>query len=79
LTDTKQALSTTLSADALLAVETVIEGFDAEGNPIEDDAKYSFDDDTRADENEKAMQLPLARIKEYPISRDLYVQWIAYF
>ncbi len=79
LTDTKRALSTTLSADALLAVETVIEGFDTEGNPIEDDAKYSFDDDTRADENEKAMQLPLARIKEYPISRDLYVQWIAYF
>jgi len=25
------------------------------------------------------MQLPLARIKEYPISRDLYVQWMAYF
>ena len=25
------------------------------------------------------MQIPLARIKEYPISRDLYVQWMAYF
>ncbi len=42
-------------------------------------AKYSFDPDTDANENEKAMQLPLARIKEYPISRDLYVQWMAYF
>ncbi len=25
------------------------------------------------------MQIPLARIKEYPVSRDLYVQWMAYF
>lgn len=79
LTDARKALSTTLTADELLAVETVIEGFDAEGNPVEDDAKYSFDTDTDANENEKPMQLPLARIKEYPISRDLYVQWMAYF
>ncbi len=79
LTDTRKALSTMLAADELFAVEAVIEGFDAEGNPVEDDAKYSFDADSRADENEKAMQLPLARIKEYPISRDLYVQWMAYF
>jgi len=79
LTDTRKALSTTLTADELLAVETVIEGFDAEGNPVEDDARYSFDTDTDANENEKPMQLPLARIKEYPVSRDLYVQWMAYF
>ena len=79
LTDTKQALTSTLSNDQLLAVNTVIEGFDSEGNANEDDAKYSFDPDTDANENERAMQIPLARIKEYPISRDLYVQWMAYF
>jgi len=79
LTDTKQALTRMLSNDQLLAVNTVIEGFDSEGNANEDDAKYSFDPDTDANENERAMQIPLARIKEYPISRDLYVQWIAYF
>ncbi len=79
LNDTRQALKNTLSNDELLAVNTVIEGFDSEGNANEDDAKYSFDPDTDANENEKAMQIPLARIKEYPVSRDLYVQWMAYF
>lgn len=79
LDDTRKALRTSLSATELLAADTLIEGFDAEGNPDEDMAKYSFHSDTDANENEKAMQLPLARIKEYPISRDLYVQWMAYF
>jgi hypothetical protein len=79
LKDTRSKLNTALSIDELSAADTLIEGFDAEGNPDEDLAKYSFDPDTDADENEKAMQLPLARIKEYPISRDLYVQWMAYF
>jgi hypothetical protein len=79
LVDTRKALETTLIVDELRAADTLIEGFDSEGNPNEADAKYAFDDDTDADENEKAMQLPLARIKEYPISRDMYVQWMAYF
>ncbi len=79
LADTKQALKTSLSNNELLAVNSVIEGIDSEGNANEDDAKYSFDDDTRPDQDEKARQIPLARIKEYPISRDLYVQWMAYF
>ncbi len=79
LDDTKRALKTSLSVEQVSAVDARIEGFDAEGNPNEADAKYSFDSDSNADQNEKAMQLPLARIKEYPISRDLYVQWMAYF
>ena len=79
LNDTRKALITTLTPQELLAADTLIEGFDDEGNSNEDEAKYSFDNDTDADENEKAMQLPLARIKEYPISRDFYVQWMAYF
>jgi len=79
LTDARENLKTHLSNTDLSAVNGVIEGFDEEGNPNEDDAKYEFDDDNDADENERAMQIPLARIKEYPISRDLYVQWMAYF
>ena len=79
LTDTRESLKTSLSNTDLLAVNGVIEGFDEEGNPNEEDAKYEFDDDNDADENERAMQIPLARIKEYPISRDFYVQWMAYF
>lgn len=79
ITDTRSALQTTLTPAALLAANTLIEGLDSEGNPNEDEAKYTFDEDSDANENEKAIQLPLARIKEYPISRDLYVQWMAYF
>ena len=79
LTDTKNALSTGLPIPVLNAADSAIEGLDSEGNPDPDEAKYLFDPDTDANDNEKPMQLPLARIKEYPISRDLYVQWMAYF
>ncbi|MDT8282182.1 MAG: hypothetical protein RQ982_05140 [Gammaproteobacteria bacterium] len=79
LSDTRRALSASLSVAELSAADALIEGLDSEGNASEADAKYSFDDDTRPDDNEKAMQIPLARIKEYPVSHDLYVQWMAYF
>ncbi len=59
LNDTKQALSQPLSNHALVAANTLIEGLDSEGNPNEADAKYSFNDDSDADENERAMQIPL--------------------
>jgi len=79
LTDAREALKTSLPLDQLQGVNDVIEGLDEQGNPNEDDAKYEFDTESRPDRNEKAMQIPLARIKEYPVSRDLYVQWMAYF
>ncbi len=79
LSDTRQALNRTLSIDELQKVDAIIEGFDSEGNANEADAKYTFDTDSSSDENERTMQIPLARIKEYPISRDFYVQWMAYF
>jgi len=79
LTDTRKSLKTSLASEKLQEVNGIIEGFDDEGNPNADDAKYEFDDNSRADENERAMQIPLARIKDYPISRDLFVQWVAYF
>ncbi|MCK5666337.1 MAG: hypothetical protein KAI17_22760, partial [Thiotrichaceae bacterium] len=79
LTDVRKSLETQLSSTELIAVNAVIEGFDEEGNPSEADAKYEFDTESRPDRNQRAMQIPLARIKEYPISRDFYVQWMAYF
>lgn len=79
LLDARSALERPLTNEQLLAVNTLIEGLDEEGNPNEDDAKFSFDNDTDANENEKALQVPLARITEYPLSRDLFVQWMAYF
>ena len=77
--DTRAALQTHVSNQQIRAIDDVIEGIDEEGNPDPDLAKYIFDPDPDANDNEKAMQLPLARIKEYPISRDLYVEWMAYF
>ena len=79
INDTRTALQRHASTEQIKAIDDVIEGVDEGGNPDPDLAKYVFDPDSDANENEKAMQLPLARIKEYPISRDLYVQWMAYF
>ncbi len=72
-------LSNTSQSQAIQDANALIEGLDEEGNPDESVAKYTFDRDSDADENEKALQIPLARIKEYPIGRELYVQWMAYF
>ncbi|MCB1753940.1 MAG: hypothetical protein KDJ38_00365 [Gammaproteobacteria bacterium] len=43
---------------------------DAAGAPAPLDAKYDFDDS-------RPKQMPLARIFDYPVSRDAYVQWMA--
>jgi hypothetical protein len=78
LTNTRNALSRDMSNDEVLMYDTIIDGLDEEGNPNEDNAKYIFDDDTNTRNNERAKQLPLARIKEYPISRDMFINWMAY-
>ena len=71
LNDIKNQLSTELSNAQLLVHDTAIDGLDAEGNPVPADAKYIFD-------SRRPKQLPLARIKEYDISRDMFVHWMAY-
>ena len=78
LTDTRNALATNMSNDEVLAYDTIIDGLDAEGNPDPDNAKYSFDSRSDLESNRRAKQLPLARIKEYPLSRDMFVHWMAY-
>ncbi len=71
LTDTKNALARDMSNAEVLAHDTIIDGLDAEGNPVEANAKYIFD-------SRRPKELPLARIKEYSISRDMFVHWMAY-
>jgi hypothetical protein len=78
LSSTRKNLSRKLSNAELLAYDTLIDGLDAEGNPDPENAKYRFDTDSNSRNNERAKQLPLARIKEYPISRDMFVHWMAY-
>ncbi|MBL4712515.1 MAG: hypothetical protein JKX75_08485 [Gammaproteobacteria bacterium] len=75
---TQNKLSSNLSNAQLLTYDSIIDGLDADGNPDPDNAKYLFDTDSNARNNERAKQLPLARIKEYPISRDMFVHWMAY-
>jgi len=80
LNDLRQKFSTNLDKDALNELDKAIDGLDEElSNPDEDLARYSFDDRTDLESNERARQIPLARIKDYPMSRDLYVNWMAYF
>ena len=71
LDNLKNDLSKDLSNAEVLAYDTVIDGLDEEGNPVAADAKYIFD-------GNRPKQLPLARIKEYAISRDMFVHWMAY-
>jgi hypothetical protein len=71
LDDIRNALSRDMSNAEVLVYDTIIDGLDAEGNPVETDAKYRFD-------SRRPKELPLARIKEYEISRDMFVHWMAY-
>ena len=79
LNDMKAALNTDLSPVVVHEIDTEIDGLDSEGNPVPDDAKYRFDTNGDAERNQRPRQLPLARIKEYPVSRDQFVHWMAYF
>ena len=78
LTDTRNALARNMSNAEVLAYDTIIDGLDAEGNPDPANAKYRFDTSSDLESNRRSKQLPLARIKEYPISRDMFVHWMAY-
>ena len=78
LSATRSRITTDLTNAEVLAYDTIIDGLDVDGNPNPDNAKYRFDTDSNARNNERSKQLPLARIKEYPISRDMFVHWMAY-
>jgi hypothetical protein len=78
IANTRSRLSNNLSIAQLQVYDSIIDGLDADGNPVPSNAKYIFDSDSNARNNERAKQLPLARIKEYPISRDMFVHWMAY-
>jgi len=80
LNDLRKKLSTNLEKDVLNELDKAIDGLDEElSNPDEELARYSFDDRTDLESNQRPRQIPLARIKDYPMSRDLYVNWMAYF
>jgi hypothetical protein len=72
LRNIRTALRTDMDASARAAIDASIVGLDSEGNENDQLAIYSFDED-------RPRALPLARIHEYPLSRDGFVTWMAYF
>ncbi len=72
LAETKAKLETKLPQSEVDKDNTIIDGIDSQGNPVAANAKYIFDD-------YRPLEIPLARIKEYPVSNQLFVNWIAYF
>lgn len=44
-----------------------------------EDALFEFDTDSNDNNTQIHQQIPLAQIAEFPLSRDLYVEWMAYF
>jgi hypothetical protein len=78
LTDTRKALTTDAGTQLIASIDSTIDGLDNEGNPTLP-SRYIFDTTTNIEFNDRPRQLPLARIKEYPISREFFTQWMAYF
>ena len=80
INDLREKLSKDLTLDELTSYDRAIDGLDEDlANPDPELARYEFDSRTDMEGNQRPRQLPLARIKDYPISRDLYVNWMAYF
>ncbi len=68
----RQAIAEDMPAAERDAIDRAIDGIDSEGNPNEELNMYTFDGD-------RPRALPLARMHEYPLSRDAYINWMAYF
>jgi len=73
LSNTKTALSHNLDTDDREVYDVIIDGYSATTNNPDDNisAKYSFD-------GSRSKQLPMARMYEYPVSKDMFDHWIAY-
>ena len=79
INQTRAALDRDLPDSTVAAVDQAIFGLDSQGNADEEQARYSFDGDTDADDTDRPKQEPLARITDLPLSRNLMAQWMAYF
>ena len=78
LSDIRRQLTTETGTQQILAIDSTIDGLDSEGNPTLA-PKYLFDTTTDVRRNNRSRQIPLARIREYPIGREFFNHWMAYF
>jgi hypothetical protein len=78
LRDTRRSLTTNVGGATIAAIDSAIDGLDDEGNPTLV-PKYVFDTTSDIKRNNRPRQMPLARIKEYPLSQEFFNNWMAYF
>ncbi|MFY0665538.1 MAG: hypothetical protein JXQ97_13010 [Natronospirillum sp.] len=78
LADTRSALNLSLSPDTRLAIRQEI-GLFIDDSPMGgSDVLFDFEN-RNASSTRINQQIPLAQIAEFPLSRDLYIEWMAYF
>lgn len=74
LREVRLGLATSLESSSREELDKIINGdadaLDVNGNPAPEDPKYYFN-------SSRPKQMPLARILEYPISKDMFSQWMA--
>lgn len=78
LRNIRTALRTEMDESARATIDAQIVGLDSEGNENRELAIYAFGQNEN-DDLDRPRALPLARIHEYPISRDGFIEWMAYF
>lgn len=79
LRDTRAALTTPMSSAERAAARARI-GLNSDDTPTNDeDALFEFTNSSNDNTTPLYRQIPLAQISEFPLSRDLYVEWMTYF
>ena len=74
LSDIRMRLGQPLDTETRYRIDRLIEGdpdaLDVNGDPEPLEPRYAFN-------NNRPKQMPLARITEYPLSKDMFSQWMA--
>ena len=71
LSDIRDALNDPLTSQDKSALDTIITGSEAQNTEEEIEPRFRFD-------RNRPKQMPLARMFQYPLSRDSYSQWMAW-
>lgn len=78
LQTTRQALTHTLPAEERASLRAHI-GLLPDDSAINDDTLFEFTTNRNDNTTVLHRQIPLAQVLTFPVSRDMYVEWMAYF
>lgn len=76
--NTRQALKQTLSVSERSATRADI-GLMSDDSPINNETLFEFTTSRNDNSTVLHRQIPLAQVLAFPLSRDMYVEWMAYF